>query len=156
MFDYTKYSDVLITDSDDSYNLQDIKLMLDYYGSQSNISGYRVERSKNEPLWRRGYIKCEGLLMRLLFGIKMKDYTAVCRKLSLVWAGRVAHNIKYSPRSFWLEFDARWKHERYKPHLEVAIGYVGKPSKIYAPSKMPKIILQEFWALLKTRYELWK
>ena len=151
MFNYTKYTNVFITDSDDSYSHNDIKVILDM--PDTNISGARYNRISTEPLFRRGYIKCEGVLMRILFRIKMQDYTAVCRKLDLVDTGRVAYKMKYSPRSFWLEFDARWKHQGYKPHWELPVKYHGHPSKIYSPKSMPKIILSEFWALIKTRWE---
>jgi len=152
MNSYTNYSDILVTDSDDSYSPEHIKFIIE--GTDTNVSGTRLRT--HEAFWRKGYIKCEGIIMKLLFGIKMIDYTAVCRKIPLPWAAAVASKMQYSQKSFWLEFDARWHHLGYPSHKEIAVDYYPHTSKIYSPTKMPRIILSELKALLRTRWDFFR
>jgi len=149
----TDFDWILFTDSDGCYSPESIRNVIET-GLRENmsISGYRPNR--RETWFRMFYIKMESKIMRILFGMKMKDFTAVCRMMKTDVAAMVASQTKYSKYGYWMEWDAVW-HSSFDDPKEIPTIYTPQPSKIYALRKMPKILWTEFWAIIKTRLRLW-
>jgi len=150
MFQKTTYEKILVTDSDACYSIESLQSVLNT--GADNISGYRVGR--NEVWYRNLYIKMEKPLMFLLFGLRMQDFTAVCRLMNAHSAYIAASQCKYSKFGFWAEFDVYWLNA-FGAFKEIPVEYTAVPTKIYSPKKLPKIIVQEVLAILKLRLHRW-
>lgn len=145
------YDQILFVDSDDCYPVHEIKRMIEY-PDNGDICGYRTHR--HEAWYRKPYIWSEKLIMRVLFGIKMRDYTCAFRRMWLDRAYATILYSRYSPYGFWMEFDAIW-YSMFPAFVEIPIEYVEQPSKIFAFKRMPKILFKEFIAILKTWWNLY-
>ena len=145
----TKYSDIVTTDSDACYSAAVLNSMVQ--NTETNIVGYRTDRLKQE---KRYYVSAQRFMMRALFHIKMKDYTNSCRKLCMQQMGETALRMKYSKYGFWMEFDAIWSSLDYRINEEVPVEFVSKPTKIFHLRNMPKILLYETMAIIRTWWSL--
>ncbi len=66
-----KYDYVFYTDADNQFDLSELPLLLPYLDSFDIVSGYRMKRM--DPFGRVLSAKIYNLLLRVLFGLKMRD-----------------------------------------------------------------------------------
>ncbi len=62
---------VFYTDADNPIDMSDLKMALPMMAEADFITGYRLNR--DEPLKRKVYSRCYNWLIRLLFGLKVRD-----------------------------------------------------------------------------------
>jgi len=62
---------VFFSDGDGQFDISEIGMFLDDIDDYDGILGYRINRQ--DPAHRKAFAKCWGLLIRILFGIKVRD-----------------------------------------------------------------------------------
>lgn len=147
------YAEILFVDSDDCYSAEEIKRMINLPHKEGmDICGYRTNRK--EDWYRMPYIKSERILMRFLFCFKMEDYTCAFRRMDITRMYTTILQSKYSQYGFWMEFDAIYHNYFGNNWDETPVKYTPQPTKIFPLKKMPRILMTEFIAILRTRWNL--
>lgn len=76
-FESAKYDNIFYTDSDNQFDLDEIKNFLPYIKEHDVIAGYR--ESRKDPMLRIFTAKVYNLIVRLLFGVKERDVDCAFR-----------------------------------------------------------------------------
>jgi len=146
---------VLILDSDGQYDPRDFHRLWHVMRRQKADIVQALRRNRAEPFYR--VLLSRGLreIGRLMFGLQCHDLTSGFRLMTSRAARTIASQVRYSKSSFWLEFGPRAEAHGYRI-IEVPTAYRKRKgsSKVYSPLKMPKIVLEEGWALVRTWIEL--
>lgn len=146
---------VLFTDSDGQHRPEDFWRLYELRLRYEVVSGCRVNRA--DPLHRRVMSSVFQWISRRLFKLpKLKDITAPYRLVQADVAKKVAEEYRYMRESFWTEFTIRAYKRGYRI-IEVPIEHrsrVGGGTRVYKPTKIPKIVLSQLTAQLKLWWEL--
>jgi len=67
----SKYKYIFYTDADNQFNVQEIKKFLPYFDDYDIVHGYRKKRK--DPIMRKMIAKGYNILLRIRFGLKVKD-----------------------------------------------------------------------------------
>lgn len=73
-FTHASYAIIFYTDGDNQFNIEDIDKLLPLLSSYDIVSAYRINRK--DPLMRIFLANIYNLLVRILFGLKIKDVDA--------------------------------------------------------------------------------
>ncbi len=152
--DENQFDYILFTDSDGQYDPSDFFKLLSVMknGNLDMVVAQRMNRA--EPFYR--VILSRGLHVierTLFFNIHYRDVTSAFRLMDPKIAKQLAANVKFSKYNFWLEFTARASMMKVRT-ASVEVSYrqrEGGATKVYHIGKIPKIVLNEFGALIKTR-----
>lgn len=152
---YVSSEYVLITDSDGQHDPRDFWKLWEQRKEYDIISGWRVKRA--DALHRKVMSKTFQFLSRELFSLpSFKDITAPFKLMKTDVAKTVATECKYMRESFWTEFTIR----AYKMGLrigEIPVNHrprLDGSTRVYKLSKIPKIALSQFTALLKLWWQI--
>ena len=152
----TDYDYLFFTDSDGQYYPTDFFKLLSIMqkGEVDMVVAQRINRA--EPIYRRVLSKGLAIIERSLFNISYSDVTSAFRIMDAEVGKRIAREVKFSKYNFWLEFTARASMEDVKTAC-VSVNYRerkdGGTSKVYSLRRIPKIVANEFSALIKTKME---
>lgn len=154
--DEKKYDYILTTDSDGQNNPIYFSKLLSIM-KKSNVDMVVAERRwRVEPYYR--IILSNGLrtLERAMFNIPYYDVTSSFRLVKPAICKQIASEVKFSNYNFWSEFSARASMKK----ISTATLWVkyrkrkgSETTNVYAVSKLPKIITNEFVTLVHTRFE---
>lgn len=145
---------LIFLDSDGQYYPEDFWKLYKHIGDADIIMGQRINRS--EPWYRKILSKGINILAKILFGVKCKDLTSAFRIMDANTAKHIANAVKYSKYNFWSEFTVRANTYNIRMKEE-PIRYRERKNgitQVYKPSKIPKIVLNELSALIRTFLEL--
>lgn len=150
----TKY--VFLTDSDGQHFAKDFWELYQYKDKYDIISGWRVKRA--DSFHRKVMSKVFQITAKLLFKItSLQDITAPYRLMRSDVARSIADECKFMKESFWTELTVR-AHEEGFTIKEVPISHrarIGEGStRVYLPSKIPKIAIAHVAGLSKLWLEL--
>jgi dolichol-phosphate mannosyltransferase len=154
--DEALYDYILFLDSDGQYDPSDFSKLLKIMSEEpaDMINGRRKNRA--EPLYRTYLSSGLNTMEKIFFDIRCNDVTSALRLMKIDVAKKIAHKVRYSPYSFWLEFTARGGEEGYKT-TEIPVNYRARKGKqgsnVYSAWKMPKIVARELSALVRTWWE---
>lgn len=144
---------ILFTDSDGQCSPQDFWKLYEQRLHYDVVSGCRVNRA--DPLHRRVMSTVFQRMAKALFKLpKLRDITAPFRLVEADAAKRIACECKYMKESFWTEFTIRAHAKGYRI-TEVPVTHrsrAGGGTRVYKPTKIPKIAAAQLQALL----ELWQ
>jgi len=145
----SRYDYILFMDSDGQYEPNDFYALWEERFQADFILGRR--RSRVEARYRRFLSSGLNLFSRTLFHVTVRDLTSGFRLMKRSLAQTVAEQVKYSKHNFWSEFTARSAAMKIST-IEVDINFRARSgsSKVYSLTKMPKVIWDEFSALLMT------
>ncbi len=150
-FDY-----ILFTDSDGQYDPSDFFKLLSVMEKEKVDMVVAQRKNRAEPFYRVILSKGLHVIERTLFSITYPDITSAFRLMDPKVAKQIASQVKYSNYNFWLEFTARASMKKVST-ATVEVSYReregGGATKVYHIGKIPKIISNEFGALVKTRLE---
>ena len=146
---------VLFVDSDGQHLPQDFWKLYEHRLTYDVVSGCRVGRS--DPIHRRIMSSVFQRLARILFKLpRFRDVTGPYKLVRADVAKRVSEEYKYMVESFWTEFTIRAYKKGYRM-LEVPVTHrsrIGGDTRVYKPTKIPKIVLRQLRDLLKLWFEL--
>lgn len=147
------YDYILFMDSDGQYDPNDFFAMWAERNNADFVVGARKNRA--EAMYRRILSRGLNSLIRSLFRMPIRDVTSAFRLMRRPLAQVVAESVKFSKHNFWSEFTARSGALKVRV-LEVPVQYRSRVggSKVYRARKMPRIVWDEFIALVRTRREL--
>jgi glycosyltransferase involved in cell wall biosynthesis len=147
---------IFFSDSDGQYFPSDFWRLWENRDGYDMIIGHKVRR--NEGIHRIILSRGFHLIVNKLFGLRLSDGDCgfrLIRKEVIQSVGREARFLKYS---FWTEFTIRACLKGFKVH-EVPINHANRTNggtRIYAPSKIPLIILKQLKDLIKVYIDLRK
>ena len=147
---------VFFSDSDGQYLSTDFWKLWENRHNCDMVIGKKVQRSEgiHRTILSKGFHK----LFNLLFRLKLKDADCgfrLIRKDLIQSVVNEAKNLKYS---FWAEFTIRASLKGFKIR-EVPINHVNRENggtRIYAPSKIPLIILKQLKGLSNLYFDIRK
>jgi len=146
---------VFFTDSDGQHSARDFWLLYGLKDKYDIVSGYRAKRA--DALYRRIMSKVFQRMATVLFKMStFRDITDPFKLMRTTIAKRVATELKYMKESFWTEFTIRACKDRYQI-AEVPANHrnrLGGSTRVYKPSKIPRIVYSQFVGLLKLWIEL--
>jgi glycosyltransferase involved in cell wall biosynthesis len=144
----SKYDYILFMDSDGQYKPNDFYALWRERFEADFIVGRRISRV--ETNYRRFLSRGLNRISRTLFHVTIGDLTSAFRLMKREFAQTVAEQVKYSKHNFWSEFTARSAVLKIST-VEVNVSYRARTgsSKVYSFRKMPKVIWNEFSALLR-------
>ncbi|MBE7559065.1 glycosyltransferase family 2 protein [bacterium] len=67
----SRHEAVFFTDGDGQFDVTELDLLFPHYGQYDAVFGYRIKRA--DPLHRLLFAKAWGLLIRILFGFRLRD-----------------------------------------------------------------------------------
>jgi len=147
---------VFFTDGDGQHRAGDFWKLYKLRDKYDIVSGWRVSRA--DPFHRKLMSSVFQWLARWLFNLpEFRDITAPYKLMKSSAAKLVASKWRYMRESFWTEFTLR-AHKMGFSIIEVPVSHrkrLGKePTKVYKPSKIPRIAFSQLKALLKLWLEL--
>ena len=150
----TRY--VFLTDSDGQHFAKDFWALYNYKDKYDILSGWRVKRADSPH--RKIMSQFFQIMVKLLFKISsLRDITAPYRLMRSDIAKSVANECKFMKESFWTELTIR-AHDKGYTIKEVPISHrtrIGEGStRVYLPSKIPKIVIAHLAGLSKIWLEL--
>lgn len=152
--DELKFDYVVFLDGDGQYDPEDFFNLWRVVEIEKPDIVVAGRRKRAEPLHRR--ILSSGLrfLERTLFDPAYRDVTSAFRIMKTSIAEEVASDVRFSQYNFWLEFTARAASEGYTVR-EVPVNYRRRDggSRVYPLRRLPRIVLAEFGALIRTWLE---
>lgn len=149
----TRY--VFLTDSDGQHFAKDFWALYEYRNKYDILSGWRAKRA--DSFHRKFMSKTFQIMVKLLFRLRyLRDITAPYRLMRSDVAKSIADEFRFMKESFWTELTIR-AHARRYTIKEIPISHrtrVGGSTRVYLPSKIPKIALAHLMSLLKLWLEL--
>jgi len=150
----TRY--VFLTDSDGQHFAKDFWSLYEYRDKYDILSGWRVNRA--DSLHRKTMSKIFQIMVKLLFKMSsLHDITAPYRLMRSDIAKSIANECNFMKESFWTELTIR-AHEKGYTIKEIPISHRtrigGGSTRVYLPTKIPKIVLAHLASLLKLWLEL--
>lgn len=146
---------VFCSDSDGQHLAKDFWMLYGLKDKYDIISGWRVKRA--DSLHRRIMSKTFQLMAGILFKLpSLRDVTAPFRLMKTEVARAIASESKYMKESFWTEFTIRACKNETKL-VEVGVNHINRldgSTRVYKPSKIPKIVLSQLKGMLKLWLEL--
>jgi len=147
---------VFLTDSDGQHLARDFWALYEYKDKYDILSGCRVKRA--DSLQRKTMSKIFQIMVKLLFKMSsLRDITAPYRLMRSDVAKSVASECKFMKESFWTELTIRACEKGYTIR-EIPISHrtrIGEGStRVYLPTKIPKIVLAHLVGLSKLWLEL--
>jgi glycosyltransferase involved in cell wall biosynthesis len=141
---------VLFVDSDRQHTPADFFRLYQLREKYDIVSGYRVKRM--DALHRRIMSSVFQWLAKRVFKMpKLRDVTAPYRLVRTDVARKIANECKFMNESFWTEFTIIG-HQKGYTMVEVPATHklrVDGTTRVYKPSKIPKIAISQFFGLLK-------
>ena len=154
--DVSKFKYILFTDSDGQYDPADFFKLLPLIKKNDIDMVVAQRKNRAEPFYRVILSKGLHLIERTLFNIQYSDVTSAFRLMKPKVCKQVASEVKFSNYNFWLEFTARASMKNVKT-ATIQVSYRkrkgGGSTKVYHISNIPKIVSNEFGALIKTRFD---
>ena len=154
--DESKFDYIMTTDSDGQNNPEYFPKLLSTM-EKSNVDMVIAERRwRVEPLYR--VILSNGLraIEHTMFNIPYNDVTSSFRLMKPGIGKQIAKEVKFSRYNFWSEFSARASMKNVTTAAFVVEyrkrGTAQRPAYM-SGRKLPKIIANEFSALVNTRFE---
>jgi len=150
----TKY--VFLTDSDGQHFAKDFWELYQYKDKFDILSGWRVTRA--DCFHRKAMSKIFQIMAKLLFKMpSLHDITAPYRLMRSKVAKSIANDCKFMKESFWTELTVR-AHEKGYTIKEIPVSHrirIGEGStRVYLPTKIPKIVIAHIAGLSKLWLEL--
>jgi hypothetical protein len=115
-------------------------------------SGVRMTRT--EQAYRIALSKALSAIVRLIFGVRLRDVTSGFKLMQLNVAKSIAEEVKYTKFNFWVEFTVRAAKSSKLAESEVNYRARRGASRVYSLRKMPLVVLNEFLGLWRTWFEL--
>jgi len=147
---------VLITDSDGQHDPKDFWKLWNLRAKYDVVSGWRIERA--DAFHRKVMSKLFQLGIKNTFSLpNLMDTTAPFKLMKTEMASKIAGKCKYMSESFWNEFSVRAHFGGYTiGETPVIHRYRADKSatRVYKPSKIPKIVLDQLRAMNKLKLEL--
>lgn len=153
--DAKKFNYILFMDSDGQYDPADALKFIDLANKYKidMVVGQRINRP--EPFYRRFASFGLDLTENLMFGIGYYDVTSAFRLIKSEVGKDVADKVRFSKSNFWLEFSARSRIKNVS-YATVKVKYRSRigdnTSKVYSFWNMPKVVANEFYALVMVRF----
>jgi glycosyltransferase involved in cell wall biosynthesis len=152
---FVESSYVLVTDSDGQHDPRDFWKLWELRREYDIVSGWRVKRA--DPLHRKIMSRTFQFMARKVFNLPdFKDITAPFKLMRAEVAKEIAGECKYMRESFWTEFTIRAYKKGYRIG-EVPVTHrprLDGTTRVYKPSKIPRIAITQLHALIKLRREL--
>ena len=147
---------VLITDSDGQHAPQDFWKLWNLRTKYDVVSGWRIERA--DAFHRKIMSRLFQLGIKTTFNIpNLMDTTAPFKLMKTETASEIAGKCKYMSESFWNEFSVRTHFGGYTiGETPVTHRYRADKSatRVYKPSKIPRIVFDQLRAVQKLKLEL--
>jgi glycosyltransferase involved in cell wall biosynthesis len=154
--DPRKFDYILFTDSDGQYDPSDFFKLLSVMKKGEFDMVVAQRKNRAEPFYRVILSKGLHVIERSLFNIKYYDITSAFRLMDPKVAKQIASEVKFSNYNFWLEFTARASKKKVSTDT-IQVSYReregGGSTKVYQIGKIPKIVSNEFSALIRTKLE---
>jgi len=142
-------------DADGQHTARDFWKLYSLRKRYDVVSGWRVKRADN--FYRRVMSKSFQLLAKFFFGLpKFKDITAPFKLVETKKAKAIAEECEFMKESFWTEFIIRAYNKAYTI-AEVPVAHKNRldgSTRVYKPSRIPKIVLAQLKGLLTVRRTL--
>jgi glycosyltransferase involved in cell wall biosynthesis len=138
---------VLFSDSDGQYFPSDFWSLWENRHGYDMIIGRKLRRS--EGTYRMILANGFHVIVNNLFGLELHDADCGFRLIRKSLIDSMINDFKYLKYSFWAEFTIRSCLKGYKVR-EVPINHMSRThgnTKIYAPSKIPLIVLKQLYGL---------
>lgn len=152
---HAKHEWVCVVDSDYQYRPKDLWKLTPYMGTHDFILGKRIKRM--DP-WHRVFLSgAMNLLIRMLFGTPYRDIDAGYRLMKTKVVRRIAPRLN-SLSYFTAELVVRAHYLGYKI-IEVPVSHLKRAkgtTNVFKLHKIPKIVLKEFFGILKLKSQLRK
>jgi glycosyltransferase involved in cell wall biosynthesis len=146
---------VLFVDSDRQHQPSDFFRLYQLREKYDIVSGYRVKRM--DAFHRRIMSLVFQCLAKNVFKLpKLRDVTAPYRLVRTDVARKIASECTFMNESFWTEFTIIGYKKGYSM-IEVPATHklrVGGTTRVYKPSKIPKIVISQFLGLVKLWFRL--
>ncbi len=147
---------VLITDSDGQHDPKDFWKIWDLRMKYDIVSGWREKRA--DSLYRRIMSQVFQWRIKRAFNLpNFKDITAPFKLMKTEVATEIAEKCKYMSESFWNEFSVRAHVGGYsigETPVSHRLRADKSATRVYKPSKIPKIALAQLRAISKLKSEL--
>jgi len=147
---------VLVTDSDGQHDPKDFWKIWDLRMKYDIVSGWREKRA--DSLYRRIMSQVFQWRIKRAFNLpNFKDITAPFKLMKTEVATEIAEKCKYMSESFWNEFSVRAHVGGYsigETPVSHRIRADKSATRVYKPSKIPKIALAQLRAISKLKSEL--
>ncbi|MDE1865677.1 MAG: glycosyltransferase family 2 protein [Candidatus Micrarchaeota archaeon] len=153
MVDDKKFPYVLFMDADGQYDPDDCLRLCETAIATGTDMVVAERKNRSEPLYRVLLSQGLHLIEHLLFRVEYEDVTSACRVIKSKIAKQIAKEVKFSKYNFWLEFTARASTKNLKIKI-VDVNYRQREgeSRVYSMGRMPKVVINELGALLKTKF----
>ena len=146
---------VLIADSDGQLGAEDFWSLWDLKEKGDIVSGYRTRRADSAS--RKIMSEVFQMMNRALMILpRFRDVTSPYKLMKSELAKQLADEFRYMNESFWTEFTIRACHKRCSI-VETPVNHrirANGGTRVYKPSKIPKIALAQSTGLLKLWLEL--
>jgi len=147
---------VLITDSDGQHDPRDFWKLWNLRMKYDVVSGWRKERA--DSLYRKAMSRLFQMRIKQTFNLpNLMDITAPFKIMKTEVALEIAEKCKYMSESFWNEFTVR-AHFGGFTIGETPVTHRSRAdrsaTRVYKPSRIPKIALAQLRALSKLKTEL--
>jgi dolichol-phosphate mannosyltransferase len=147
---------VLMTDSDGQYDPRDFWKLWSLRLKYDIVSGWRKDRA--DALHRKVMSKLFQLRIKSTFNLpNLKDITSPFKLMKIEVALELADKCKYMSESFWNEFSVRAHFGGYSIG-EIPVMHRSRADKtatrVYKPTRIPKIVIAQLRALSKLKLEL--
>jgi len=147
---------VLITDSDGQHDPRDFWKLWSLRLKYDIVSGWRKDRA--DALYRKLMSRFFQLRIKSTFKLpNLMDITAPFKLMRTEVALELAEKCKYMSESFWNEFSVRAHFGGYSIG-EIPVTHRNRADKtatrVYKPTKIPKIVIAQLRALSKLKLEL--
>jgi glycosyltransferase involved in cell wall biosynthesis len=147
---------VLVTDSDGQHDPRDFWKLWNLRMKYDIVSGWRKKRA--DSLYRRIMSQVFQLRIKRAFNLpNFMDITAPFKLMKTEVAMEIAEKCKYMSESFWNEFSVRAHVSGYsigETPVSHRLRADKSATRVYKPSKIPKIALAQLRAVSKLKSEL--
>jgi len=147
---------VLITDSDGQHDPRDFWKLWSLRLKYDVVSGWRKDRA--DAFYRKVMSKFFQLRIKSTFKLpNLMDITAPFKLMKTEVALELAEKCKYMSESFWNEFSVRAYFKGYSIG-EIPVSHRSRAdnsaTRVYKPTKIPKIVIAQLRALSRLKQEL--
>lgn len=149
-FDNSEKEYIFFTDGDNQFDIREIVKLLPYIKDFDIVAGFRIKRRDN--FIRRLNAKCFNLLVRLLFGLKVKDIDCAFK----IFKRDVIGNLKLQSSGAFInaEFLIRATRRGYKIK-EIGVSHYPRQWGTQTGAS-PRVVLRAFHELFKFKYKGYK
>jgi glycosyltransferase involved in cell wall biosynthesis len=147
---------VLITDSDGQHDPRDFWKLWNLRVNYDVVSGWRKDRA--DAFYRKVMSRLFQLRIKKTFSLpNLMDITAPFKLMRTEVALELAEKCRYMSESFWNEFSVRAHFEGYSIG-EIPVSHRSRADKsatrVYKPTKIPKIVVAQLRGLSRLKQEL--